>query len=394
MGMHAEPKKSVFPELQTTYDFRAEIMERADEFEKNRMVSADLIQRLAADKVFAGAMPANYGGTQRSPTEMFKVIESLSYADGSVGWCSMIYLITGVLCGYLPEAGADEVFSDPSVLLCGATAPTGRAKKVDGGYLVNGQWAWGSGSNNSHWICGGALVMEEGDKVPTLESGQIKVQLMVFKAEEVEILDNWHVFGMQGTSSNDFRVKDVFVPDDRSFVLGDTAPCHPADIYKFPFFSLFATGVSAIPLGIAQRAMDEFCGIAESKVPMWRSRTLNKRAVVQATVAEAESLIQSGRSYLLSVLEPSWQKILDGGVITGEERVQHRLAAATATQNAVEAVRLLYTASGGSAVHYSNPMQYCLRNVSIATQHMMVNPSVFEQTGNYLLNGGPYSHML
>jgi len=382
-----------FSELQAALSYRDEIIRRADEFEVERHLPDDLVPRLAESRLFAGAIPVSYGGTARSPREMFETIEAMAYADASAGWCTMIYLITGLLCGYLPKRGADEIFGSPSVLICGATAPSGKARRVDGGFIVDGHWKWGSGSRHADWICGGVIVADGGEP-RRLPSGDPEVHIMAFPRADVEVLDNWNPFGMRGTGSNDFKVTETFVPEHRTFILGATPPRATDDIFKFPFFSIFGSGVAAVPLGVARRAADEFRQIAGAKIPMWRSRAIAERGGVQSVAAEAEALIQSGRAYLLSSLDASWSAVKDGRQVPGEDRVHHRLAAAHATHSAVKAVNMLYTAAGGTAIHSDCQLQRCLRDVHVTTQHMMVNPTVFEQTGLYLLRGGPYSNML
>ena len=380
-------------EIETALSFRDEIIRRADEFESERHLPDDLVPRLAESRLFAAALPQEYGGTARSPREMFETIEAMAYADASAGWCTMIYLITGLLGGYLSKRGADEVFHKPTVLICGATAPSGKARRVDGGFIVDGHWKWGSGSRHADWICGGVLV-SDGDQPRRLPSGDLEVHIMVFPRAEVEIVDTWHPFGMRGTGSNDFKVSQVFVPDHRAFVLGATEPRAREDIFRFPFFSIFGVGVAAVPLGVARRAADEFREIAGSKIPMWRSRSIAERGGVQSVAAEAEAMIRSGRAYLMESLDESWTALRRDGSVAGEDRVHHRLAAAHATHSAVKAVNMLYTAAGGTAIHRECQLQRCLRDVHVTTQHMMVNPTVFEQTGLYLLRGGPYSNML
>ena len=54
----------------------------------------------------------------------------------------------------------------------------------------------------------------------------------------------------------------------------------------------------------------------------------------------------------------------------------------------------MYEAGGGSAIHAESPLQRCFRDVHVVTQHMLVNSSLYEQTGKLYLGAGPASPLL
>ena len=45
----------------------------------------------------------------------------------------------------------------------------------------------------------------------------------------------------------------------------------------------------------------------------------------------------------------------------------------------------MYSLAGGSAIYSSSPLQRRFRDVHVATQHMLVAPSVWELTGRLML---------
>ena len=108
-----------------------------------------------------------YGGAERHPLEIIRVIEEVSRADGSVGWCVMIGQTTALLSGVIPERSARLIYgSDRDAITGGAAAPSGKAVAKDGGYVVDGRWQWGSGTQNCQWITGATIVLEEGRPAP------------------------------------------------------------------------------------------------------------------------------------------------------------------------------------------------------------------------------------
>ena len=77
-----------------------------------------------------------------------------------------------------------------------------------------------------------------------------------------------------------------------------------------------------------------------------------------------------------------------------DKRRDLRLAATHAVQTSAEVVTRLYTLAGGGAVFAASPLQRALRNVQVATQHMMVNDATYELTGRLLLGVPAQTSML
>lgn len=391
---HARQDLNPIAEVVTARSFAPEIISRAEEIETGRRLPADLAHKLAAAGLFRLAQPRVYGGTECHPADIVRVIEEISRADGSVGWCVMIAAVTATLAALLPERWAREIYgTNPLVITGGAVAPQGKAVPVAGGYRVTGRWQWGSGTQNCQWICGGALVMD-GDKPRLLESGDPELHLMIFAADQVEILDTWNPSGLRGTGSHDFQVHDAFVPEGRETILGVTPPRISTPLYRFPFFGLMAVSVCAVALGIARRALDEFVTLAAKKVPAWTQRPLAQRPVIQAHVAEAEAALRSARAFIFEAIDAAWESAAAGKNLSSDLRRDLRLAAAHAVRQSAKAVDLMYEAGGGSVIHATSPLQRCFRDVHVVTQHVLVNASLYEQTGKLYLGVGPASPLL
>jgi alkylation response protein AidB-like acyl-CoA dehydrogenase len=383
-----------FPEFENARALAPEIDARSREFEAIRRLPEDLARELAKAGVFRVAIAKAYGGTERHPADLIGLIEEVSRADGSVGWCVMIGSVTAALSGFLPPAAAREIYgSDPLVITGGAVAPTGKATLAEGGYVVNGRWQWGSATQNCRWITGGALIFE-GDKPRIGATGEPEFRLMIFPAKDVEILDTWDSAGLRGTGSHDFQVKNAFVPNDRAFAIGVAAPVVKTPLYRFPFFGLLAIGVCAVSLGIARRAIDEFIALAGGKVPTWERKTLAHSARIQENLAEAEATLRSSRAFLFETIDAAWDAASAGNSPSLEMRRDLRLAAANVAWQCVKVVDSVFSMGGGSVVHSSHPIQRCFRDAHIVTQHRMVNRSVFETTGKLFLGMATESFFL
>ncbi len=390
---HSAQDQNPTAAVMTARSLVPEILARADEIEAARRLPADLAGTIAQTGLFRLATPRLYGGEELHPADIVRVIEEVSHADGSVGWCVMIAVATTPIAAILPERWAKEIYGNPMTITGGALAPSGRATPVDGGYRVTGRWQWGSGTQNCQWICGGSLIMENGTP-RQMANGEPELHLMFFSADQVEILDTWNPSGLRGTGSHDFQVRDAFVPGDRSTIMGVTRPRLRTPLYLFPFFGFMGMSVCSVALGIARRAIDELIALATKKVPTWTQRPLAQRPVVHVQIAEAEAALRSARAFVFDAIDAAWDLAAAGKTSPTEIRRDLRLAAANAVRQSVRAVDLMYEAGGGSAIHAESPLQRCFRDVHVVTQHFIVNPSTFEQTGKLYAGIGPASPML
>jgi indole-3-acetate monooxygenase len=86
------------------------------------------------------------------------VIERIAAVDGSTAWCAVIGSGSNVFAGYIPEAGAREVFADPDQGSATMLAPIGTLVDEGGRGRPNGRWPFTSNCLHSAWIGVGALV--------------------------------------------------------------------------------------------------------------------------------------------------------------------------------------------------------------------------------------------
>jgi len=330
------------------------------------------------------AVPSEIGGGEADPETVIESIDAVSQAHGSTGWVMMIGATTGFTAFQLPRRGAEEVFGARDGLVVGAVAPRGRATRSDGGFHVTGTWPFGSGSAHATWIAGGAIVF--GAHGPEMLSESIPhIRNMFFPAHEVVVKDTWHVSGLKGTGSNDFEVRDSFVPEHRSSQMGSAGDWAEGRLYRFPLFGLFALGVAAVATGIGRAAIDELTELAKAKTPTGSRRLLAERATAQEGVARAEALLRSGRAFMLDATRSVWAKVKSGERAAVEDRALLRLAATTGAMNAAAAVDICYNLGGATSIYSESPLQRHFRDVHVVTQHIMVGQPTIEVAGRVFL---------
>lgn len=363
-----------------------EITARAAEFETARRLPADFAHTLAAAGLFRLTLPREVGGLELHLSDLVRVLEELACADASVGWCAMIANTNALLAAFLPNAAMREIYgADPFVISGGAAAPSGVATPVEGGFRVSGRWKWGSGTQNCHWITAGAVVKNRDGNPRMRADGQPEIRALFFEARQMEIIDIWHTSGLRGTGSNDFQTTDAFVPEARSVVMGQTRRVIDRPLYRMPFFASLAVGVCAVSLGIARRAVDELVALAERKTPTWERDRLKDSVRVQMSVAQAVAALRSARAFLHEAIAAAWALVAAGQSVPLEVHRDLRLAAVNAAWESRRAVDMMYDQGGGSSIFLDQPLQRCMRDAHTVTQHVMVNPAMYESTGRLFL---------
>jgi alkylation response protein AidB-like acyl-CoA dehydrogenase len=369
----------------------ATLRECNEEIECERRLPDRFVRAFDEVGLFGLCVPRSLGGPELPLAELVHVLETLAAGDASAAWCAMIASTTSALAAWLDPAAARELFTAPGAISGGVFAPSGRARRVAGGFQTDGRWSFGSGSQHCTTLLGGCIVMS--DAGPELVDGKRPdIHLLFFPAADVEIHDTWHVAGLNGTGSHDIAVRDLFVPDAHAVSLISGVPRESGPLYRFPVFGLLAVGVASVSLGIARRAIDELVALALRKTPALAQRRVAERGSAQTAVAEAEGALGGARSFLLATIEEVWARVADGAAIGLAERARVRIAAASAVRGAARAVDRMYELGGGSSIYQSSPLQRCFRDVHVVTQHASVAAGSLELAGRALLApDGDYS---
>ena len=356
---------------------------RANEFETARQLPADVSAQMAEAGFYRMFVPEHFGGSETSPVVAAQVFEALARGDAACGWVAFIGATTGGTLARIDNDTGKRIFATPRTMITGAFAATGRAEKVTGGFIVNGRWQWGSGSYNADWIGGGCTILVDG-KPLTNSAGMARNHMLLFEKNDVHMLDTWHVSGLRGTGSTDYEVRDLFVPEGQAsgFRVRDMPP---GPLYRFPQFTLLATGIGAVALGVARGAIDELVALAVAKKRVGSTSSIAERGHTQMEVAQAEATLRSARAFFYNEMAKVWVMSVAGQEASVADRRDLRLATTHAVQAAVRVVDAMYTLAGGSSVYETSRLQRQFRDIHVATQHIMVGTGTLETVGRLYL---------
>lgn len=366
------------------------IRAEAEAIEAAGRLTDKVVAALKQAGVFRMTMPRSMGGPEVDPITQLAVVEEVARADGSTGWVVMIGSDGGFYAAHLERAVAERIYADRDAITASVLVPRGRALRVPGGYRVTGQWPFGSSSLHADWFVGGAVVFDENGPVAG-PNGHPMVRMTYFSRADVEILDTWRTTGLAGSGSHDWRVADVFVPDELSFSLFEPAK-EPSPLYAFPWFIVAnAPGAS---LGIARASIDVFSEVAASKLIMPGGHKLRDELLVQRAVAQAEATLGSARSYLVDVTGQLWSTVCAGDAPTLAQRAAFRLAGIHAFRASKAAVAGMYESAGGTALYRKSPLDRLWRDVSTISQHAFANEKGYAEVGRAMLGLDPQSLMI
>ncbi len=365
------------------------IRECRDEMETMRHLSDSVVQGLADAGIFRAYYPRSLGGLEISPLTFMEVIEEVSRADASTGWCAMITGGVGNLAGRLKKDVALALFGHPpDIKISGTIIPRGEARIADGGFRVSGHFTFASGIDYATWLVCNCKVLDGNGPKMTPEGTPITVMAFV-PIEQADVRDTWSAVGMCATGSHDFMVDDVFVPAERSFSLFD-----PLDELG-PLFNPRAMMVfigaptAACLLGIARGAMDTFVDSVASTGSNMSPTPLQDRPAVQTAVGQAEAAISSARTYLFDTVGKVWNAACDGETDPSRKITQARLAITHAYNESARAVDLLFEAAGTTAVYRCHPIERFYRDIHVAAKHWLGHTSNIDMAGQALLGLKP-----
>ena len=172
------------------------IKKNAAAAESDRRVTEDTIDAIRDAGVSRIATPRSYGGYEFDLRSMLDVSAALAEADGGPAWVATLSIINAWVTALYSKETRDEVWANgPDTILTGVIAPTGTARKVNGGYRVSGKWAHSSASLHAEWAAGGVYLRDENDQI-------LDQAMVTLPKQEFSIQDTWYVAGMRSSGSN------------------------------------------------------------------------------------------------------------------------------------------------------------------------------------------------
>lgn len=359
------------------------IRDHADEAERNRRLSPEVVRALIDAGLFRLLLPQALGGLEVDPLTCSEIVETVSSFDSAAGWALQAGNAGAWWAARLPRKGTEEIYGDnPSAVMAAAFHPPQQAHEASGGYRINGRGPLASNIHNAQWLFLTALVMD--GEQPRMREGMPTIIGLVLRAGDAEIVDTWHSLGMRGSDSNDVVMHDAFVPMSRTFPLVpafEAGPHHEGPLYRFPTIGGAFFTIAPVPLAVARNAIDAVRELVQRKTAFGFSRPLRERAVVQTTLARAEGMLRAARLFYYDALAIAWERTVAGQAHTLEQKADLQLAAAHATATAAEVTDLMHRIAGTTGIYARSPIERHFRDAQTLRHHGFLSESRFEAVG-------------
>jgi 3-hydroxy-9,10-secoandrosta-1,3,5(10)-triene-9,17-dione monooxygenase len=356
---------------------------RASRTEELRRLPPETERDLHEAGLFRILQPKRVGGSEFDYVALVDCADAIGRADASVAWNLANLASHHWMLGMFDKRAQDLVWKDPNALIASSFIfPAGRARKVDGGYVLRGSWPFASGVDSCDWNMLASVVSSDD------EADGIQYRIFLLNKSDYRIRDTWNATGLRGTGSNDVDVTDAFVAEPMTLAVSDLdggptpgSVVNPNALYALPVFSLFPFVLSGVALGNAQACLDDYAGIARHRASTYNRAKISDLQSTQIKIAEASAKIDAARLIMRSTCIEAMADARRGDVPDTAVKTRLRRDGAFSVNLCTEAVSLLFAASGARGLSTAGALQRQFRDAHAINSHLAFN---FDSAGtNY-----------
>jgi 3-hydroxy-9,10-secoandrosta-1,3,5(10)-triene-9,17-dione monooxygenase len=351
------------------------LRDRASRTEELRRLPPETERDLHDAGLFRIVQPKRVGGSEFDYVALVDCADALGQADASVAWNFANLASHHWMLGMFDKRAQDLVWKNADALIASSFIfPAGRARKVDGGYMLRGSWPFSSGVDSSEWNMLASVVSSDD------EADGIEYRIFLLNKSDYKINDTWNATGLRGTGSNDVEVNDAFVGEPMTLAVSDLAggptpgsAVNPNALYALPVFSLFPYVLSGVALGNAQACLDDYVDVSRHRASTYNRAKLGDFQSTQIKIAEASAKIDAARLIMRSACIEAMADARCGQVPDVAAKTKFRRDGAYSVNLCTEAVSLLFSASGARGLFTSGALQRQFRDAHAINSHLAFN---------------------
>jgi alkylation response protein AidB-like acyl-CoA dehydrogenase len=361
---------------------------QADEAESVSHLTDEVNHALRASGLYTMLLPKEVGGPELSHFDAMTLIERLSYAHASAGWCALASIMEGaVMAIFIAEEGIRKVFANgPDLTMAGNGVPRGFAREVDGGYMIRGHWAYGSAIYHADWIHTGCFLTDpKTGEMLMGPNGQPKIIITHHPRSTIKLLGNWDVLGLRATGSFDYTIADaeeLFVPSYLTYGFDMEAPLrgNAQGYLGLPGYSAWAhTGWG---LGVGRRILDELVKVIVPRRDVFGMS--RDSASFKFQFAQAEARYRAARALTYETWRGISETCARGERPTLEQMTMVKLGLRHLHDVISDVGTFAHRAARGASLH-NTVMQRFYRDIHSGTQHILMADQMIEECGRALM---------
>jgi 3-hydroxy-9,10-secoandrosta-1,3,5(10)-triene-9,17-dione monooxygenase len=329
--------------------------------------------------------PRLFGGYEFDYATFYRVMAEVSRGHPSVGWCLALGAShAAIVAAFWPLEVQEEVFGKDGHFIAPHRAVPVKAscRKVEGGYEIEGLWAWCSGIPYATHFIGNVSIEQK--------KGPPRQLAFIVPRDRIEVLDDWGgdaTLGMRASGSNSVRMKPAFVAEKYVVPAGpglwsaEELPegTHGTRIHGNPMYLCRMMGPYhaslVVPvLGAARAALDEFEEISGRRQLRWPPfGSWQESADIQRPFGQALMLADSAEALVTSALDQymalcrRWAE--DGNHFSLEDSLRLWGMIIKAGHMSCEAVDLMFAAASSSAARKGQRMERYYRDCAMYRSH-------------------------
>ena len=393
MNKHASPRLTEADAKKIALSIIPELQKHAARAEELRRIPPESAELLIASGLLQTIQPASCGGHELSMRAHVDVISSVAYGCSASAWVLGVWQAHSWMFGHFNEKAQQDVFADGGNHPVSAViGPRGKAvRKADGSYVLSGFWPFASGNAAVEWLLLGAEIRDEAGNM--LDAGDLLVE-----RGKLEILDDWHVAGLQGTGSNSVRCKDVAIPAHRYLSLSAlldnqttpyTDPRAPT-VFKSQAAPVLGLCIASGATGTARAALDEFIKVVPGKMVLYTPHISHEWQPLQKILGESASKIHAAELVLYRIADDIDAYAKRGEKMPMDVRGRIRMDICLVPRLCREAVQDLLTIGGAAGLSLKSPIQRAFRNLQATCMHgFLLYDAGAEIYGKILLGQDP-----
>ncbi|MFF1924569.1 acyl-CoA dehydrogenase family protein [Streptomyces sp. NPDC058221] len=341
--------------------------------EQQRRIPQENIERLDAAGVFSLTTPKRHGGADFTTRELHHIYRALGAGCGATSWVVWAAAGGNLWSFSFADDVVAPVYESPwagnRTFAVGGTSRrmSGTARRVDGGWMVEGKWPFATGSvHASHGYL--AVYYDATDDT--------KVGMVLVPKDSLVAKDDWEAMGLAATGSQTMATEgELFVPDERF----STPSLLASRIEELTAQGLgprrgglarsLVTGTGTA-LGMADQAMEVFLGgLGKRTIPYSPYANQAQAPITHLAVGRAHSQIRAAglvADAAVAALDECERRGVDP---TEREVLQFHTDVAYVWDACSSAVETFFHSSGASAITKRQPLQLIARNCRAGSLH-------------------------